>query len=397
MPPSTTGDLENTRLRALHMESLGSLASGIAHDLNNVLTPIMMSIELLKCDPANDPRRRKILDNIEDSSRRGAELVRQVLSFTRGVGGQRVAMRLRLLITEFEGLIGQTFPRNIRLVTHVDPALWPITANPSQLHQVVLNLVINARDALPQGGTLTLRATNITIDPQFAGTSQEAKAGTYVLLEVTDTGLGISPMLRERIFDHHFTTKPLGQGYGIGLATVRTVVRNHGGFMNVESELGQGTTFRVYLPSDPTLQNVATTPACPAALPRGAGELVLVVDDEASIREVTQQTLEAFGYRVITANDGAEATALYAQRATEIALVLTDMLMPVMDGATTIVVLRRINPAVRIIAASGSDSGNNLACALNAGASNFLPKPFTAETLLQLVREALNPSAPSPH
>jgi CheY-like chemotaxis protein len=254
---------------------------------------------------------------------------------------------------------------------------------------VLLNLAVNARDAMPHGGTLTLTASNLTIDAQYAGMSQEAKAGPHVLLQVTDTGHGMSPEVRERIFEPFFTTKELGKGTGIGLATVHTVVKSHGGFLNVESEVGRGTTFKIYLPADPTLR--AEDPASvPVELPRGRNELVLVVDDEFSIRDITQQTLEAFGYRVITATDGAEAVALYAKQGSEIAVVLTDMMMPIMDGVATIQVLLRINPAVRIIAASGIDSGDTVAQASNAGVKHFLIKPYTTETLLKLFREILD-------
>jgi PAS domain S-box-containing protein len=388
--------MEAQSLRAQRMESIGTLAGGIAHDLNNVLAPIMMSIDLLKFDSGNDTHRRRILDTIYISCRHGADLVRQVLSFARGLDGQRIVTQLRHLIDDLEGIISETFPRNIRIVTDVPNNLWPITGDPSQLHQVLLNLAVNARDAMPQGGTLTLAAANLTIDAQYAGMSQEAKAGTYVLLRVTDTGQGIPPEVREHIFEAFFTTKELGKGTGIGLATVHTVVKSHGGFLNVESEVGRGTTFKIYLPANPALQTADTARPPPADLPRGRDELVLVIDDEFSIRHITQKTLEAFGYRVITASDGIEAVALYAKQAQQIAVVLTDMMMPIMDGAATIQVLRRINPAIKIIAASGIDSGDDVAKAGNAGVKHFLVKPYTAETLLKLFREVLDrPASPA--
>jgi PAS domain S-box-containing protein len=390
--------MEAQHLRAQRMESIGTLAGGIAHDLNNVLAPIMMSIELLKLDATDDARRTKILDTIHVSCRRGADLVHQVLAFARGLDGQRVGIRLRHLIKDLEGIISETFPRNIRIVTDVPANLWPIIGDPTQLHQVLLNLAVNARDAMPQGGTLTLMATNITLDAQFASTSvgskvggnPEAKAGPHVMLQVTDTGLGIPPEVRERIFEPFFTTKELGKGTGIGLATVHTVVKTHGGFLKVESEVGQGTTFKLYLPADPALRGPVTANPFAIDLPRGQDELVLVVDDEFSIREITKQTLETFGYRVITASDGAEAVGFYARQPQQIDLVLTDMMMPVMDGPATIQVLKRINPAVRIIAASGIDSGDNVTKATNVGVRDFLPKPYTAETLLKLFRKVLD-------
>jgi PAS domain S-box-containing protein len=384
-------------LRAQRMESIGTLASGIAHDLNNVLAPVLMSIELLKRDASNDPRHIKILNIIDASSRRGADLVRQVLAFARGPDGRRTALRLRTLIRDLEGIISETFPRNIRIVSDVADDLWAITGDPTQLHQVLLNLAVNARDAMPHGGTLTLTASDITIDAQYAGMSHEAKSGPHVLLQVTDTGTGMPPEICARIFEPFFTTKEPGRGTGIGLATVHTVVHSHGGFLNVESEVGEGTTFSIYLPADPALQPTATLQPEPLQLPAGRGELVLVVDDESSIREITQQTLETFGYRVITAGDGAEAVALYARQANDIAVVLTDMMMPIMDGSATIQVLLRINPAIRIIATSGIASGDNVAKARQAGAPDFLVKPYTAETLLKFLREVLDrPVRPPP-
>ncbi len=387
--------LEEQSLRAQRMDSIGTLAGGIAHDLNNVFAPIMMSIELLQLDLGHDPRSSKILEIIHANTRRGADLVRQVLTFARGLEGQRVAIKLRHLIDDLEGIINETFPRNIRIVTDVPQDLWLINGDPTQLHQVLINLAVNARDAMPHGGTLTLTATNLTVAGQFASMSQEAKAGPHVLLQVTDTGLGIPPELRERIFDPFFTTKEPGKGTGIGLATVHTIVKSHGGFLNVESEVGRGTTFKIYLPADRAILPVVSAHPLSAELPRGRNELVLVVDDEISIREVTQQTLEAFGYRVITASDGAEAVALYAKQAPQIALVITDMMMPVMDGAATVQALKRINPALRIIVASGIDSGDNVAKATQAGAKHFLPKPYTTEILLKLVRAALEEPAPA--
>jgi PAS domain S-box-containing protein len=389
--------MEAQFLRAQRMDSIGTLAGGIAHDLNNVLAPILMSIELLKLDPANDPARSKMLDTIMLSCRRGADLVRQVLSFARGLDGQRVAVRLRHLVDDLEGMISETFPRNIQIVSEVPNGIWPVTGDPTQLHQVLLNLAVNARDAMPHGGILTLAASNVTFDAQYAGTSHEAKPGPHVLLRVTDTGMGIAPEVRDRIFEPFFTTKGVGEGTGIGLATVHAIVKSHGGFITVESVVGHGTTFTIHLPADPALRSHVTQhPFTPVELPGGHGELVLVVDDESSIREITQQTLEAFGYKVIVATNGAEAVALYAMQAPTISAVLTDMMMPIMDGAAVIKVILRINPAARIIAASGIDSKDAVTKAGIAGVKHFLAKPYTAETLLLLLREVIDtPAAPA--
>ena len=385
--------MEAQYLRAQRMESIGTLAGGIAHDLNNVLAPILMSIELLKRSMGGDPKVATLLDTINVSCRRGADMVRQVLSFARGVEGERVPIRLRHLIDELQGIITSTFPRNIRIVSAVPDDLWPLMGDPSQLHQVLLNLAVNARDAMLRGGTLTFTASNLTLDAQYAGMIPGAHPGMYVVLQVTDTGAGIPPEIRERIFEPFFTTKELDKGTGLGLATVHTVVKSHGGFVAVESEVGHGTTFKIYLPAEPVLRSVDTAPPFPSQLPRGHGELVLVVDDEPSIREITQRTLEAFNYRVIAASDGAEAVAIYARQPRDFALVLTDMMMPIMDGMATIKVLRHINPSVRIIAASGLASGDDFAKLQGTDMPHFLPKPFAAQTLLHLVREVIDASA----
>jgi PAS domain S-box-containing protein len=380
--------LEAQYLRAQRMESIGTLAGGIAHDLNNVLAPILMSVELLKLDAANNPQQLKILDTVHTSARRGADLVRQVLTFARGLDGQRVAINLRHLLGDLERIVAETFPRNVRITAEVPNNLWPIVGDPTQLHQVLLNLAVNARDAMPAGGTLTFAAANITLDAQYAGTSEGARAGPHVVVKVTDTGTGIPVEIRDRIFEPFFTTKVVGKGTGLGLATVHAIVKSHGGFVNVYSEVGRGTTFKIYLPADEALRATPSEMA-PVELPRGQGELVLVVDDEFSIRSITQQTLEAFGYRVITARDGAEAVAVFAHQTKDIAVVVIDMMMPVMDGPATIQVLLRLNPDVRVIAASGLNANENVARATGVGVTDFLPKPYTAETMLKLLHDVI--------
>jgi len=255
---------------------------------------------------------------------------------------------------------------------------------------------VNARDAMPRGGTLTISASNVVIDEELAGESQQTNVGPHVLLTVTDTGIGMTPEVRARIFELYFTTKGEGKGTGIGLATVQTVVRSHGGFLNVRSQVGRGTTFNAYFPADPALQAAGAVLATPGSLPRGRDELILVVEDELSIRDITRQILEAFGYRVITASNGADAVAAYAGNVKEIALVLTDMMMPIMDGAALIQVLMRINPSVRIITSSGVETDTPGFNPSGGGVNQFLIKPYTAETLLRLIRETLDAPIPPP-
>ncbi len=378
--------LEQQFLRAQRMESIGTLAGGIAHDLNNVLAPIMMAIDLLRLSyPAGGAV--EILDTVEASARRGAEMVSQVLSFARGMEGQRVAVQASYLVADLVKIVKDTFPKNIALDVDVAPDLWALEADPTQLHQVLLNLCVNARDAMPDGGKITIRAGNMVIDEHYAAMNIEARVGSYVRLEVEDTGTGIPADIVERIFDPFFTTKEIGKGTGLGLSTTLAIVKSHGGFIRVYSDPGMGAKFRVYLPAAwaPTLSAASID----QLLPRGNGQTILVVDDEASIRHITQQTLETFGYRVLTAANGADAVALFAQRLADISLVLVDMMMPVMDGPSTIRALLQIAPSARIIGASGITANGKVAQASGAGVREFLPKPYTAEILLKAVARGL--------
>ncbi|CAM2888622.1 PAS domain S-box protein [Rariglobus hedericola] len=379
--------LEHQFLRAQRMESIGTLAGGIAHDLNNVLAPVIMAIDLLKLNE-RDALKLSLLKTVETSARRGADMVGQVLSFARGMEGRRVDVQLKHVIHDIEKISQDTFPKNIQISATVDSALWPLMGDPTQLHQVLLNLCVNARDAMPDGGRLTILAENIHLDAHYAAMNIEAKAGPHVAIEVEDTGTGIPQDIIDKIFDPFFTTKEVGKGTGLGLSTSIAIIKGHEGFIRVYSEPGKGTRFRVYIPAKPSADSPALT-AEANDLPRGHGELVLVVDDEASIRDITQQTLETFGYRVISAADGAEAVALYSVQRERIAVVLTDMMMPVMDGAATIQALTRINPHIHIIAASGITANGDVAKAAGSGVRHFLPKPYTAGTLLKVLRQVL--------
>ncbi|MEO6786395.1 MAG: PAS domain S-box protein [Chthoniobacteraceae bacterium] len=380
--------LEQQFLRAQRMESIGTLAGGIAHDLNNVLSPIMMSLEVLRMR-FPDPESTELLDVLGTSAQRGADMVRQVLSFARGVEGERMEVQLRHLVKDIVKILNDTLLKNIEIGTHVPNDLWTVTGDATQLHQVLLNLCVNARDAMPGGGTLTLSAKNLMLDANYAGMNIEAAPGPYVVLQIEDTGTGMPPEVMERIFDPFYTTKEFGKGTGLGLSTSMAIVKGHGGFIRVYSEVGRGTGFKVYLPAQ-TESSPADLAAAEAQMPRGNGELILVVDDEFSVLEITLRTLQAFGYRTIVARDGVEAVATYARQGTEIAAVLTDMMMPVMDGPAMIMVLQRLNPKVRIIAASGLSANENVAKASNLGVKHFLHKPYRAETMLRALKAILS-------
>ena len=376
-------------MRAQRMESIGTLAGGIAHDLNNILTPIMLSIALLK-EISKDPKAVRILKTIEVSARRGADIVRQVLSFSRGMEGERIEVQAADLLKDLEIIIKDTFPKDIRLQFFIPKDIWTIFGDPTQVHQIILNLCVNARDAMPDGGSLTIAAENHVFDQQYVAMNNHAQAGRYVQISVADSGSGISPELIERIFEPFFTTKEINKGTGLGLSTVTAIVKSHGGIINVYSEVGRGTTFKVYLPATESPSERHDKLAQLVDLPRGSGETILVIDDEASILTITSQTLNAFGYQVLTATDGADAVGIYAQHRDGIAVVLTDMAMPIMDGVATIHALRRVNPAVKIIAASGLDANGGMTKGPRADVKYFLAKPYTAETLIRTLRTVLD-------
>jgi PAS domain S-box-containing protein len=378
-------------LRNQRLESLGTLAGGIAHDLNNVLAPILMSIALLKLK-VSDESGQRLLSMLELNADRGAQLVRQVLAFGRGAEGDRIMVQPLHVAREIEQIVSDTFPKSIsfELVHERDP--WTVTGDPTQLHQVLLNLCVNARDAMPNGGKITLRIDSQVLDETFSSMNQGAKPGPYLVISVSDTGTGIPPAIRDRIFEPFFTTKEIGKGTGLGLSTSLGIIQSHGGFMSVSSDVGKGSTFKIYLPAN-AASAAAPASAKPAGLPRGHNELILVVDDEQPILNVAKSTLERFGYRVAVATNGAAAVSIYALQRDSIAVVVTDMAMPIMDGPAMAVALKAINPDVRIIGSSGMDGGVGVSAASNAGVSQFIPKPYSAETLLRAIARAIGTDA----
>ena len=389
--------LEAQCLRAQRIESIGTLASGIAHDLNNILAPIMMSVPLLR-GPLAPAEFDSALAGIESNARRGADIIQQLLCFGRGLPGERAAVQLRHAVRDVLRMAQETFPRNLTISHALAADLWPVLGDATQIHQVLLNLCINARDAMPQGGTLSVKAANVSVDEPFARANPEAKPGPYVRLEIQDTGLGIPGENLERIFDPFFTTKAPGQGTGLGLSTVLGIVKSHGGFIQVQSRPGEGAAFVVYLPAWVGASPPAVA-AVPAPPPLGRGELILVVDDEPHIRETVRKVLEKKGYQVLVAADGRAATNLCVEHRETIQLVLTDLMMPQMDGATLAGVLKRLNPSLEIAISSGLMGGLDDAAreALRAlGVTHFLAKPYSIETLLATVHEILHPPAVNP-
>jgi PAS domain S-box-containing protein len=374
--------LEQQFLRAQRLESLGSLASGIAHDLNNVLTPIVGAAQLLPMTLPNlNDRNQRLLNMIVESSKRGSGLVKQILSFARGREGERTTLQAWHILSEISSVAQQTFPKSIKIdLTLGSKELWLVTVDATQIHQVLMNLFVNARDAMPNGGILMAIAQNIVVD-SYLPLSRQLPVGSYILIAVTDTGIGMTSELLDRIFDPFFTTKDTGTG--LGLSTVRGIVKAHGGSIEVESTVGQGTCFKVYLPAIDSHE--AESPATAENLQDGKGQLVLVVDDERSIREITKESLETYNYRVVLANDGIEAIDIYAQNHRNIAIVLVDMMMPNLDTPSIIIALQQINPDVQIVVMSGSYQ-NLESITERQPVRAVLTKPFTTAEMLEALK-----------
>ncbi|MHB2150689.1 response regulator [Calditrichota bacterium LG25] len=374
---------EQQYTRAQRLESLGTLAGGIAHDLNNVLTPILMGTELLK-HMVKDERAIKSLELMEASAQRGASLIKQVLAFARGTEGERTIVQVRYLISEAVKMVEQTFPKHIQLSIDVADDLWPIMADASQIHQVLMNMLVNARDAMPNGGSLQITAENLMLDEQYALSLGNAPKGPYVMITLSDTGTGIAADTIDKIFDPFFTTKEIGKGTGMGLATAHRIIDEHGGFINVYSEANKGTSFKIYLPAQNAVREEA--PVKEDDVPMGEGQCILLIEDEVSVREITKKTLENNGYTVFTAADGPEGIAVFADNLDTINLIITDMSMPLMDGPSVVRALKRINETIKIIAISGRDDEISSLKLINVP---FIQKPFTASTLLKGVHQAL--------
>ncbi len=378
---------EAQQRRSQRLQSIGTLAGGIAHDLNNVLTPILMGAKLLTRGPKPE-KQGQIVGTIASAAERGAEMVKQLLAFAGGDEGHRETVQMSQVIEEILGILRHTMPKSIDVCIETDDDLWPLTGDATELSQLLLNLCINARDAMPDGGRLTISAENIEVDQHLVLLNPDLTAGPHVLLTVADDGTGIPHDIIDKVFDPFFTTKPQGKGTGLGLATCLGIVRSHGGAINVYSEPTQGTVFTAYLPAN---RACPLTPSelPPGELPQGQGELLLLVDDETMVLDMAAATLQSHGYRVVTAAGGAGAVDLYRQQRHEIRAAIVDMMMPGMDGQATIRALREIDPQVRIISSSGLRRRSR-GPALPEGTRAFLPKPYSDSQLLVTLRQVLD-------
>ena len=385
--------LEAQFLRTQRMEAIGTVAGGVAHDLNNLLSPMLMVRSLLK-NELRGQAEREILDTVHQAARRAAGIVRQLLAFSRGEEGERHAVEVSLIYREIAAFLRETFPREITIAATSQRRLWAIVADPTQVHQVLMNLCVNARDAMPKGGTLSLTAQNVELSETEAQLNPRAHAGPYVLMTVADNGTGIPPGIIERIFDPFFTTKEVSHGTGLGLSTVAGIVKGHGGFVTVYSEPGAGTSFNVYLPA---AVDAAIAPPREehAAAPAGRQELILVVDDEFAISASLRQLLLKRNYRVLVANNGREGLATFKQHPAEIALVITDTMMPVMGGLQMVRELRALSPSLPIVASTGLEQEEKRREYHSLGVPDVLLKPCDAEELLRTIRRQLDKTRPA--
>ena len=373
--------------RNQRIESLGTLTGGIAHDLNNVLTPIVMSAKLLQRGSKTPER---LIENIITSADRGGRMIKKLLAFAGGGDGERKQMDLRDLLSELEEILSHTLQQSIDLQVSIPEKLREVNADSTDLAQVVMNLAINARDAMPSGGRLEIAVENFDIDDSRAERSEYLTPGPHVMLTVADNGQGIPREIIDRIFDPFFTTKDQDKGTGLGLASALGIVRSYGGDIIVYSEPGVGTKFSVCLPSSKLSAEIAENDE-QETVPVGRGETVLIVDDERLILETAQETLESNQYKVMVAGSGTEGVAIYQNRGEQIDLVLLDMMMPGIDGLETKDAIRSIHPSAKVIASSGLRRPGHEGGRMN-GFDGFLPKPYTDERLLRLVREVLDHS-----
>ena len=381
--------MERQLQQAQKMEAVGTLAGGISHDFNNLLQAINGFTQILLMDKSkSDPDYHK-LKSIETAGGRAAELVKQLLFFSRKVEAKRKPLDLNMEVRQAHGILERTIPKMIDIDFRPGGPLWPVNADQVQIEQVLLNLGVNAADAMPEGGRLLLETENIIIGQDFVHTHLGAKAGRYVLLNVSDTGHGMNRETLEHIFEPFFTTKEIGRGTGLGLASVFGIVKSHGGYITCYSEVGRGTNFKIYLPATEDDSRDDFT-ASAGDTPSGGFETILLVDDEEAIRDFASQLLGKFGYTVITAASGEEALAIYSNRRDQIDLVILDIGMPGMGGHKCMRELQGLDPLLKVIVASGYPVNGEINRSLRDGAAGYVGKPYRLADLLKTVRTVLD-------
>lgn len=378
--------------RAERMESIGMLAGGVAHDLNNALAPILMAAELLR-EHVTDPEDRRFVNSIEASAQHGAALVQQLLAFARGSEGQRTSVDVPALLADVRTLLGSTLAKDIELSVETVGTPWPIMAEVTKIKQVLINLCLNARDAMPEGGRIEILAGNTTIGGRHVLSQPGAQPGSYLRIAVRDTGTGIPPEVLGRIFDPFFTTKPAGKGTGLGLSMVAGIIKSHGGFVNVESHVGQGTLFELYFPVRDPAPGTPSGSASPLVT-KGRGESILLVDDDPAVCEVFKAVLEHAGYGVMAVGNGSAALAEFDRRPGAFAVVITDIMMPGMNGGEVIRALRARHPRQPVLAISGlMDPEKQAGLRELDPPVECLAKPILPEKLLLALRRVIEAAA----
>jgi two-component system cell cycle sensor histidine kinase/response regulator CckA len=385
--------LEDQLRQSQKMEAMGQLAGGIAHDLNNALTPIVIGTQLLR-GTTDIAGRDELLDMIAASANRGAAMVKHILGFVRGAKSGRQQVPLSHLVKEMVKIIQDTFPKSILVTTKVKKDLWDVSGDTTELYQVLLNLCVNARDAMPQGGELTLGLTNVSLSEEMKSISTDIPPGGYLVLSVTDTGTGIPPDVLPRIFEPLFSTKAPDKGTGLGLSTVAGIVKNHNGFIQLHSEIDKGTEFKIYLPANQSVEvNKSKEPE--KALPVGHGELILIMDDEATVRQLARTTLQSYGYRVITAVSGLDGITTFGEFKQEIKLLVSDTDMPLLDGIAAVRAIQKLKPEIPVIMTSGNRRDKDQLEGVDTTHLAILEKPYTVEQLLNAVAQGISLSSQS--
>jgi len=374
------------------METIGQLAAGVAHDFNNLLTIVQFETSILTENNLLDAESRAGVDQIAKAAERAANLTRQLLAFSHKQGKEARLIDLPGVVADITRLLRRILGENITLNTHATPGLPPILADPGMIEQVVMNLAVNGRDAMPDGGQIDFTVSEVKLDAAAIPQHPGGRPGSFLKLEVRDTGTGIAPEHLSRIFEPFFTTKEVGKGTGLGLATVFNIAKRHDGWIEVASELGRGTVFHVFLPASVVAADAEKSPAAllPTAL-KGGSETILIAEDEEPIRQLIQITLERYGYRVLSAENGAKALEMLSENGAKVDLLITDMVMPGgISGRTLVQKLQILRPELKVIFASGFTSeAVSQEFNLEPGI-NFLRKPFSIYGLVEMVRHRLD-------
>ena len=381
--------LSRQLLQAQKMEAVGTLAGGIAHDFNNLLQVVLGYSELVLTDEDLSDQVRNDLGKVLMAGRNGADLVQRLLTFSRKTEPKLLDLDLNQRVRQIRKFLERTIPKMIDIEMILAENLAGIHADPSQLDQVLMNLAVNARDAMPEGGHLTIETENVSLGEEYVRTHLGAKPGEYVLLSMSDTGHGMDKETLQHIFEPFYTTKEVGKGTGLGLAMVYGIVTQHGGQIRCYSEPGHGTTFKIYLPAL-VAEREQLDSATREAMPRGGAETILLVDDEEFVRDLGKRILERSGYTVLTSFNGKEALDLYKRERGQISLVILDLIMPEMGGKQCLEELLKIDPKARILIASGFAANRRTKEATETGARGFVGKPYNIKEMLQSVREALD-------